>query len=82
METELSKTSDGQDMLDRAKDRFDLRPAEIGHAEFGKADEDPLTEQVHRQVSGEDISHPLMSRAEGETQIKTLMMRVLSKVHQ
>ena len=36
METELSKTSDGQERLGRAKDRLDTRVAEIGQAEIDK----------------------------------------------
>ena len=36
METELSKTSEGQERLGRAKDRLDVRVAEIGQAEIDK----------------------------------------------
>ena len=36
MESELSKTSDGQERLGQAKDRLDTRVAEIGQAEIDK----------------------------------------------
>jgi hypothetical protein len=47
MEGELTKTSDGQDRLDRAKDRLDTKAAEIGQAELdkqAKVDEEHLPE--------------------------------------
>ena len=36
MEGELTKTSEGQNRLDRAKDRLDTKVAEIGQAELDK----------------------------------------------
>ena len=47
MEGELVKTSEGQDRLDRAKDRLDTKVAEIGQAELDrqtKVDEEPKIE--------------------------------------
>ena len=41
MEEELSKTSDGQDRLERAKDRLDTRVAEIGQGELDKEANEP-----------------------------------------
>ena len=36
METELSKTSEGQERLDQAKERLGIRVAEIGQADIDK----------------------------------------------
>ena len=49
METELSKTSDGQDRLDRAKDRLDTRAAEIGQAKLDREENQQKDDQVPQQ---------------------------------
>ena len=57
METALSKTSDGQERLGRAKDRLDVRVAEIGQAEIDKETEDnvePVTETAAKEQKTED----------------------------
>ena len=53
METELSKTSDGQERLGRAKDRLDTRVAEMGQAEIDKESGEPANIQEPQQ---EDIN--------------------------
>ena len=50
MEDELGKTSEGQDILERAKDRLDTKVAEIGQAEHDKQ----LDEQNADQAQGQE----------------------------
>ena len=40
MEEQLEKTPEGQNRLNRAKDRLDTRVAEIGQAEIDRANEE------------------------------------------
>ena len=49
METELSKTSDFQGRLGRAKDRLHIRVAEIGQAEIDKESGEPVNIQEPQQ---------------------------------
>ena len=44
MEEALSKTSKGQEKLDRAKDRLDTKVAELGQAEMDKENVEPETD--------------------------------------
>ena len=44
----MSKTSEGQKRLERAKDRLDTRVAEIGQAELDKENDEPEAE--HQQA--------------------------------
>ena len=53
METELGKTSEGQERLGRAKDRLDIRVAEIGQAEIDKESGEQGNNQEPQQ---EDIN--------------------------
>ena len=45
-EDELGKTSEGQDRLERAKDRLDTRMAEIGQAKLDRAADEPREDQI------------------------------------
>ena len=49
MERELVTTSEGQDRLDRAKDRLDTKVAEIGQAEL---DKQPEVDEEHKADQG------------------------------
>ena len=49
METELSKTSEGQERLGRAKDRLDTRVAEIGQAEINREEIEHESNQAPQQ---------------------------------
>ena len=54
MEGELTKTSEGQDRLDRAKDRLDTKVAEIGQAELDKQAEVDEEHVPDQNVENED----------------------------
>ena len=62
MEEELSKTSDGQDRLDRANDRLDTRVAEIGQAELDREENERKVDQAPVQ---EDNLEGSVEEAEG-----------------
>ena len=49
MEDELGKTFEGQDRLERAKDRLDPRVAEIGQAELDKQEDEQNADQAQDQ---------------------------------
>ena len=64
MENELSKTSDGQDRLESAKDRLDTRVAEIGQAELDTDNDEPKTDQaqednVEGNVNEAEVTAPM-----------------------
>ena len=54
MEGELTKTSEGQSRLDRAKDRLDTKVAEIGQAELDKQAEGDKEHVPDQNVENED----------------------------
>ena len=49
MEDELGKASEGQDRLERAKDRLDTKVAEIGQAELDKQEDEQHADQAQGQ---------------------------------
>ena len=53
METELSKTSEGQERLGRAKDGLDIRVAEIGQAEIDKETKVDVEHEVDQGIAPE-----------------------------
>ena len=53
MDAELNTTSDGQDRLNRAKDRLDTRVAEIGQA---KIDRENIERENNPKPQQENIS--------------------------
>ena len=59
METELGKTSDGQERLGRAKDRLDTRVAEIGQPEIDKEANEQENNQAPQQEDTNENSNDL-----------------------
>ena len=56
MENELSKTFDGQDRLERTKDRLETKVAEIGQAELDKEHGEPKTHQNQEDIVESDVN--------------------------
>ena len=50
MEDELKKTSEGQNRLDRAKDRLDTKVAEIGQAEIERANNEQNIDKAQDDI--------------------------------
>ena len=69
MEEALSKTSEGQERLDRAKDRLDTKVAEIGQAEMDKENVEPETETAPADLTIDetpmDQGSPIFQYSEG-----------------
>ena len=72
METEIGKSSAGQDRLSKAKDRIDTRTAEMGEGNVAAPKEDDVNtdekatgqEELHK--SEEDVAEMFMSEADDD----------------
>ena len=74
--TELSKTSEGQERLGRAKDRLDIRVAEIGQAEIDKESGEPVNFQ---EPHHEDINENTIAlRVQGVTRLALALALALA----
>ena len=71
MEEGLSKTSEGQDRLGRAKDRLDTRVAEIGQAELDKKNDEQKTNQAQEDNVEGDVNEQKKHSTDGPGQSRS-----------